>query len=142
MATWSNALRIASTAAPSASFFWPRPIQRAAEIAAASVTRTSSNARLRSVISPSCFGSVALLVSDMRDIPSVGPFGRARGGGGGAQAGSMRIIVGGSMTASSAAMRSSAARIAVSSVSCVTSTTGTASPGLRARCSMDSSDTP
>ena len=38
--------------------------------------------------------------------------------------------------------RSSAARIAASLVSCVTSTTGTASPGLRPRCSMDSKDMP
>jgi len=40
--------RIRSTAAWSAAFLSPRPIQRAAPIAAASVTRTSSRARLRS----------------------------------------------------------------------------------------------
>ena len=40
--------RIMSTAAPSAAFLSPRPIQPAAPIAAASVTRTSSRARLRS----------------------------------------------------------------------------------------------
>src|SRR3954468_23716231 len=40
--------RIASTAAASAPFFSPRPTQRPAAIAAASVTRTSSIARLRS----------------------------------------------------------------------------------------------
>jgi len=40
--------RIASTAAPSALFLSPRPTQRPAAIAAASVTRTSSKARFRS----------------------------------------------------------------------------------------------
>ena len=40
--------RMASTAAPSAAFLSPRPTQRLAERAAASVTRTSSSARLRS----------------------------------------------------------------------------------------------
>src|SRR5512132_2948118 len=40
--------RIRSTAAWSAAFFSPRPTQRAAPIAAASVTRTSSSARFRS----------------------------------------------------------------------------------------------
>src|SRR4051812_12921348 len=39
---------MASTAAPSPPFLSPRPTQRAAAIAAASVTRTSSSARLRS----------------------------------------------------------------------------------------------
>src|SRR5829696_5107028 len=41
-------VRIASTAAPSPPFLSPRPTQRPAAIAAASVTRTSSRARLRS----------------------------------------------------------------------------------------------
>src|SRR6187549_3944512 len=40
--------RIALTATPSASFLSPRPTQRPAAMAAASVTRTSSRARLRS----------------------------------------------------------------------------------------------
>src|SRR5918998_3771649 len=40
--------RMASTAAPSPPFLSPRPTQRPAAIAAASVTRTSSRARLRS----------------------------------------------------------------------------------------------
>ncbi len=40
--------RIRSTAAWSAAILSPRPIQRAAPIAAASVTRTNSSARLRS----------------------------------------------------------------------------------------------
>src|SRR5215472_18793270 len=44
-----NASLIASTAAWSAAFSSPRPIQREAERAAASVTRTASNARLRSI---------------------------------------------------------------------------------------------
>jgi mRNA interferase RelE/StbE len=39
---------MASTAAPSAAFLSPRPVHRAAAMAAASVTRTSSRARFRS----------------------------------------------------------------------------------------------
>src|SRR5215471_4723673 len=50
--------RIASTAAWSAAFLSPRPIQRDAKVAADSVTRTSSSARLRSgtarSVSPTC----------------------------------------------------------------------------------------
>src|SRR5688572_10159265 len=41
-------VRIACTATPSAPFLSPRPTQRPAAIAAASVTRTSSSARFRS----------------------------------------------------------------------------------------------
>src|SRR4051794_27114568 len=48
METVSSISRIASTAAWSALSFSPRPIQRAAPIAAASVTRTISSARFRS----------------------------------------------------------------------------------------------
>src|SRR5437588_6554796 len=48
MRTVSSTSRIASTAAWSADSFAPRPIQRAAAIAPASVTRTSSIAMLRS----------------------------------------------------------------------------------------------
>jgi len=48
MATDASTTRMASVAAPSADSFSPRPIQRAAARAAASVTRTSSMARLRS----------------------------------------------------------------------------------------------
>src|SRR5579884_1558003 len=48
MTTVSSIARIASTAAWSAAFLSPRPIQRPAPIAAASVTRTSSSARFRS----------------------------------------------------------------------------------------------
>src|SRR5690349_7771907 len=44
-----SAWRIASTAAWSAAFSSPRPIRREAESAAASVTRTASSARLRSI---------------------------------------------------------------------------------------------
>jgi hypothetical protein len=47
MATLLMVARMASTAAPSAPFLSPRPTQRAAARAAASVTRTSSRARLR-----------------------------------------------------------------------------------------------
>src|SRR3954447_12050507 len=46
--TLSRTNRIASTAAWSALSFWPRPIHRAAAMAPASVTRTSSSAMLRS----------------------------------------------------------------------------------------------
>ncbi len=45
---------MAFTAAPSAPFLSPRPTQRAAAMAAASVTRTSSSARLRSGTSDPC----------------------------------------------------------------------------------------
>ena len=111
---------MASTAAPSASFFLPRPIQRLAASAPASLTRTSSSARLRSKL-------VSGRLS-MADSPS--------------QPGSIRIKAGGSSTAGSAAMASAAARMACSRTSCVTSTTGTDSPGLRPCCSSDSSETP
>src|SRR3954454_20748844 len=46
--TVSSMIRMASTAAPSALSFSPRPTQRPAARAPASVTRTSSRARLRS----------------------------------------------------------------------------------------------
>src|SRR5437868_6683469 len=45
-----SACRIASTAAWSAAFSSPRPISREADSAAASVTRTASSARLRSIL--------------------------------------------------------------------------------------------
>src|SRR3954467_1169113 len=47
-----SSLRIASTAAGSASFSSPRPIIRALSRAAASVTRTNSNAKLRFILDP------------------------------------------------------------------------------------------
>ena len=50
--TESRTKRIASTAAWSAAILSPRPTQRAAASAAASVTRTSSSARLRSGLAP------------------------------------------------------------------------------------------
>src|SRR5689334_6935297 len=49
MSTMSNTRRIAVTAAWSAAFLSPRPIQRAQESAAASVMRTSSRPRLWSM---------------------------------------------------------------------------------------------
>ena len=55
-----------TTAAPSAPFLSPRPTQRPAAIAAASVTRTSSRARLRSGRSPPTRSAPGTLVSDMR----------------------------------------------------------------------------
>src|SRR5260370_9280281 len=45
-----SAWRMASTAAWSAAFSSPRPISREADSAAASVTRTASRARLRSIV--------------------------------------------------------------------------------------------
>src|SRR3712207_6313817 len=48
MPTVEISARIALTATPSAPSFSPRPTQREAAMAAASVTRTSSRARLRS----------------------------------------------------------------------------------------------
>src|SRR5215469_794369 len=49
MARLLSARRMASTAAWSAAFSSPRPMSRDAESAAASVTRTASRARLRSI---------------------------------------------------------------------------------------------
>src|SRR5215813_6669919 len=49
----SNAWRMASTAAVSAATSSPRPMWRAEASAAASVTRTRSIARFRSIVSPS-----------------------------------------------------------------------------------------
>ena len=58
--TVSSTMRMASTAAPSAPSLSPRPIHRDAASAAASVTRTSSMARLRS---GACFSAV--MVADV-----------------------------------------------------------------------------
>src|SRR3954454_23184692 len=68
--TLSSTKRMASTAAWSALSFSPRPIQRAAAIAPASVTRTSSIAMLRSgawrgVIAP----ILSALLDRVRDEP-------------------------------------------------------------------------
>ncbi len=60
METDCTSERIALTAAPSAPFLSPNPTQRAAAIAAASVTRTSSRARLRSGVSE--FAAVSVLM--------------------------------------------------------------------------------
>src|SRR3954463_15093227 len=57
MATVDRTTRMASTAAPSAPSLSPRPIQRDAASAAASVTRTSSMARLRS---GACFSAAVI----------------------------------------------------------------------------------
>ena len=64
---WSTT-RMALTAAPSAPSLSPRPIQRLAAMAAASVTRTSSMARLRS--GPAGWVATAMTL--------VGPSGRSR----------------------------------------------------------------
>src|SRR4051794_1344517 len=83
--------RIASTAAPSPPFLSPRPTQRPAAIAAASVTRTSSMARLRSgasrrrsglgpVIGPPWLGCTAR-IAEVGGAADPGPV--TRGGGGG-----------------------------------------------------------
>src|SRR5437763_1760640 len=61
--------RIAATAAPSAPFLSPRPIHRPAASAAASVTRTSSIARLRSGACASPFMSV-LPLSAAGSVPN------------------------------------------------------------------------
>src|SRR5206468_2187930 len=76
-----NALRMASTAAPSAVFLSPRPIQRALASAPASVTRTSSRARLR-LISAETF-SVARSGRAIRyacDVPASAPAPTLAGG--------------------------------------------------------------
>src|SRR5258706_3495303 len=52
MFIWLNALRMASTAAWSASFSSPRPITRADAIAAASVSRTASRPMFLSIADP------------------------------------------------------------------------------------------
>src|SRR5918994_4378921 len=66
MLTVSSMSRIASTAAWSAAILLPRPIQRAANVAADSVTRTSSSARFRSGMDR----STSLTSSDPTSAPS------------------------------------------------------------------------
>src|SRR3954464_13120597 len=63
--TVETSWRIALTAAPSAPFLSPRPTHRPAAIAAASVTRTSSSARLRSGCSPPTRSEPGTLESGM-----------------------------------------------------------------------------
>src|SRR5450631_421959 len=60
MSTNPRLRRIESTAAWSAVSFWLRPMCRAAAMAAPSVTRTSSSARLRSIGVPRSRGRVAI----------------------------------------------------------------------------------
>src|SRR6476661_5728933 len=74
--------RMALTATPSAPFLSPRPTQRPAAIAAASVTRTSSRARLRSGDVGATVSSSGSCESDMGPMLSVvpGPGCRAAGG--------------------------------------------------------------
>src|SRR3954464_13642703 len=71
--------RIALTATPSAPFLSPRPTQRPAAIAAASVTRTSSRARLRSGEEGATDRESGMWLSDMAVIvasPAAGRMGR------------------------------------------------------------------
>src|SRR5687768_13131078 len=69
--------RMASTAAPSAASLSPRPIQRPAAMAAASVTRTSSMARLRS--GGLAFFTMAVLLEVAVDVRrTLPPSGRDR----------------------------------------------------------------
>src|SRR4051794_19431730 len=65
--------RMALTATPSAPFLSPLPTQRPAAMAAASVTRTSSSARLRSGDVGATASASGKWESDMRPMLSVGP---------------------------------------------------------------------
>ena len=76
MATAAATLPTAFTATPSAPFLSPRPTQRPAAIAAASVTRTSSRARLRSGIAGSTLSESGTWLSDMAVIVTSKPVGR------------------------------------------------------------------
>src|SRR5205823_2296014 len=76
--TVETSWRMALTAAWSAPFLSPRPTQRPAAIAAASVTRTSSSARLRSGCSPPTRSEPGTLESDMATF--VPPSGRGSDG--------------------------------------------------------------
>ena len=86
MATVASTTRIAFTAAPSAPSLSPAPIQRLAAIAAASVTRTSSRARLRSG-AWGCLTTGSTIPGDTRGVERLairpnGPLsGTARAGG-------------------------------------------------------------
>src|SRR3954454_7503347 len=71
--TVETSWRMALTAAPSAPFLSPRPTQRPAAMAAASVTRTSSSARLRSGRSPPTRSDPGTLESDMEAIVATSP---------------------------------------------------------------------
>src|SRR6476619_5482822 len=69
--TVETSWRIALTAAASAPFLSPRPTHRPAPIAAASVTRTSSRARLRSGCSAATRRDTGTPATDMLRIVSV-----------------------------------------------------------------------
>ena len=64
-------VRIACTAAPSAPFLSPRPTHRAAAMAPASVTLTSSRARLRSGACRGGFGGSITVTPGSPGMPSV-----------------------------------------------------------------------
>src|SRR3954470_23192763 len=80
MLTVPISARMASTAAPSPPFLSPRPPQRPAAIAAASVTRTSSRARLRSGAGRSV--RKPRFVGEPSGTGSTGPPDRTTGAGG------------------------------------------------------------
>src|ERR1700758_642297 len=69
---------MASPAAWSASSLSPRPIQRAAAIAAASVTRTSSSAMLRSGAVRALMGSHPVRCLDADEVEAAGDHGPRR----------------------------------------------------------------
>src|SRR2546423_7118129 len=73
METVETSWRMALTAAASAPFLSPRPTHRPAAMAAASVTRTSSSARLRSGRSPPTRSDPGTLESDMVAIVATSP---------------------------------------------------------------------
>src|SRR5262249_8792588 len=78
METLSRTKRIASTAAWSALSFSPRPIQRAAAIAPASVTRTSSIAMLRSGTARALTGSHPVRCLDSDEVEAARDHGLRR----------------------------------------------------------------
>ncbi|VXB45825.1 exported hypothetical protein [Pseudoclavibacter sp. 8L] len=66
-------LRMASTAAPSAAFLSPRPMNGVARMAAASVARTNSIARLRSGFAKSCpCSGVEVAEDEVTRVPFAG----------------------------------------------------------------------
>src|SRR6478609_372181 len=76
MPTVEISTRIALTATPSAPFLSPRPTQRPAAMAAASVTRTSSRARLRSGEEGATDKESGMWLSDMAVIVASTTVGR------------------------------------------------------------------
>ncbi|MFC5127251.1 hypothetical protein ACFPRL_29180 [Pseudoclavibacter helvolus] len=66
-------LRMASTAAPSAAFLSPRPMNGVARMAAASVARTNSIARFRSGFAKSCpCSGVGVAEDEVTGVPFAG----------------------------------------------------------------------